>query len=56
MDKKPILMVSSHALPMGANGKKIYCKRWGDGLEKEIITTPIYVEYTNMMTGIDVID
>ena len=56
MDKKPVLLLSTHALPRSLAEKPLYVWRLVDGAKEKIPTTSIHLEYTKDMRGVDVAD
>ena len=56
-DKKPILLLSTHAKPIVSEGEEIPIVPHRNGEDWPMIkTSPIHLEYTNNMQGVDVAD
>jgi hypothetical protein len=56
-DKKPILLLSTHALPIGFPCVLVpTVPRRNGAVRKDIMTSPMHLEYTTHMRGIDVAD
>ena len=56
MDKKPVLLLSTHALSQSPLEKPLYVWRLVDGERKKFSTSPIHLEYIKEMRGVDVAD
>jgi hypothetical protein len=56
-DKKPVLLLSTHAIPIGYPCMPVPTVPRRNGAEWEnIMTSPVYLEYTTHMSGVDVAD
>ena len=56
-DKKPVLLLSTHAKPIVSEGKEIPRVPCRNGEDRPMIkTSPIHSKYTNNMRGVDVVD
>jgi hypothetical protein len=56
-DKKPVLLLSTHAIPIGYPYMPVPTVARRNMTEREdVMTSPIYLEYTTHMCGVDVVD
>jgi hypothetical protein len=56
-DKKPVLLLSTHAIPIGYPCMPVPTVPRRNGAEREnIMTSPVHLEYTTHMRGVDVAD
>jgi hypothetical protein len=56
-DKKPVLLLSTHAIPIGYPCMPVPTEPRRNGAEREdIMTSPMHLEYTTNMCGVDVAD
>jgi hypothetical protein len=56
-DKKPVLLLSTHAIRIGYPCMPVPTVPRRNGAEREnIMTLPVYLEYTTHMRGVDVAD
>ena len=56
-DKKPVILLSTHALPRVTPGlSKVTVPRRNGAIRDNITTSPIHLEYTTHMRGVDVAD
>jgi hypothetical protein len=57
IDKCPVLLISTHALPIGFPCMPLDTVPWRNGAVREIVPTSlILVEYTTFMRGVDIAD
>jgi len=56
MDKKPVLLLSTSALPLSFPCEVVEVPRRGGGQIHKIKTSPVHLEYTTFMRGVDVAD
>jgi hypothetical protein len=59
-DKRPVLLISTHAVPvqLPCTHPDLLVKvpRWNSAVRDAIHTSPIHLEYTTFMHGVDVAD
>ena len=56
-DKKPVLFFSTHAIPIGYPCMPVpIVPRWNGAKHEDIMTSPMHLEYTTNMHGVDVAD
>ena len=56
-DKKPVILLSTHALPRVTSGlPEVTVHRRNGAVRENITTLPVYLEYTTHMRGVDVAD
>jgi hypothetical protein len=56
-DKKSVLLLSTHAKPIVSRGEEIPTVPRRNGEDRPLIkTSPVHLEYTNHMCGVDVVD
>ena len=56
IDKKPVLLLSSHAQPLSAEGENPIVQRKVKGGCKPIKTVPMHLQYQKNMRGVDSAD
>jgi hypothetical protein len=56
-DKKPILLISTHAMPVGYPCEPVVTvPRRNGAVREEVFTSPIHHEYTTHIRGVDMAD
>jgi hypothetical protein len=56
-DKKPVLLLSTHAKPIVSEGEEIPRVPRRNGEDRPMMkTSPVHLEYTNNMRGVDIAD
>jgi hypothetical protein len=55
-DKKPVVLLSTHALPLAPAGERPFVWRKFGGKKKKVRTSPMLLQYTRNMRGVDIAD
>jgi hypothetical protein len=55
-DKKPVVLLSTHALPVAPAGERPFVWRKFGGKRKKVRTSPMLLQYTQNMRGVDTAD
>jgi hypothetical protein len=55
-DKQAVVLLSTHANPVPPLGSKLFVRRKIGGMKKKILTTPMHLQYTENMRGVDAAD